>query len=190
MTNDEPVKPRHIPVLTRDERETAGKLMYQLSLYNGTRLRTFSRIMSKALWGKTTHVISGGSSACVLASSIILRKPKLTHLFLYPSDTIHTHRGAKTKVASGYVGDGQHVAFVDDLLDSGATARSVFLHYTKYFSENELSQIKTMDFYFFKNYGGKEGIQLLRDTLRNFPHIQSMIFCLREEECIDISAQN
>lgn len=131
MEMDTPPRPDHIPVLKPDEVEELRQVCYGESFYNSADLKRMAQLFSMGMAPDTNLLISGGSSSCCISSAILMLCPDLKHIYVYPKKAVG-HRRDTGKKLSGVYGltdtrDGLgNVAFVDDLIETGSTVKSVF----------------------------------------------------------------
>lgn len=97
-----------------------SNVSYDHSFYDSEELSAWSEAYASKLPKKVNLLVSSGASGCAIASAILVRRPDLTHIHVHPKDRT-SHRGNR-KQLSGLIGLGKFFAFVDDFVQTGATA--------------------------------------------------------------------
>lgn len=109
---------------------------YDNCFYRSDKLKEWAVAYLAALPKSVTLLISAGASGCAIASAMLALSPegKLRHRHIHPEKRV-SHRG-QTKASSGvWVDTTDIVAFVDDFVDTGATAINAIRAYKKNRSE-------------------------------------------------------
>lgn len=109
-------------------RDAMRNLRYETSFYNSiegfTNLPQLAKAYEILLPKDVGFLISGGSSSCIISAAVMMLRPNLKHLHIYPQD-YRGHRSKKRDSGFGYTKNLGGVAFIDDLIDGGATTISV-----------------------------------------------------------------
>ena len=134
---------------------------YSHSFYDGTLLKYYALECLEVLPEEVTHLISGGSSGCAIASSmLVLAKRQLFHRHIYTATEGKGHRGGmelKDKTSGCFPRRIDPVtAIVDDMIDSGNTIRSLF---TRIDQCNHLKYVVIAHDYHIKNKAKHDGIK-------------------------------
>jgi len=140
-------------------------MSYMQSLYS-YELATFAIKVYQALPKDTTHLVSGGSSGCAIASGVVviaaLKGKALDHVTYY-TKAAESHRGIPTnnKRAGRHVGFHRGV-FVDDFIDEGKTMFSVLSKMEAEYRDKITHAVVASDIYL-RNYGSEKKEKLERE---------------------------
>lgn len=175
------MKPHKISPSAHDKR-IANSLCYSHSLYSQKELRSQARVFVRAMPKYTDLLLSGSSSACILAAaaSILFKgtSPTLNHIHIYPNKAQNHRHHVKTY--SGRFDNYKNVVFLDDLLDTGATANAVIKGYLRLCKEYDCKPLLTLDIIFAQNACGNDPALIFQELIEQNPKTQIGVHFINE----------